>query len=103
MINKVIVVGQVSSYGPKIEWTPAGKAQTSLTLVLQKSEFKTFIPVCIVGTKAEAVCESVNAGDTLLIEGSLSWKAGRSKDAGRLQVVAFDVERLLAAAVESAN
>jgi primosomal replication protein N len=103
MINRVIVAGQVSSYGPKIEWTPAGKPQTSLTLVLQKGEFRTFCPVLIVGAKAEDVCETINGGDTLLIEGSLSWKAGRSKDAGKLQVVAFDVTRLLAAAVESAN
>jgi hypothetical protein len=64
-INRVILSGQVSSYGPKIESTAAGKRQTAFTLVL--------------------------------LEGSLSWKAGRMKDAGCLQVVAFDVEILVKA------
>jgi hypothetical protein len=48
-----------------------------------------------VGTKAPEVAETINSGDLLLVEGSLSWKAGRgSQEAGKLQVVCFDVERL---------
>ena len=93
-MNKAIISGEVSSYGPRIQWTEAGKPQTSLTLVLDKAGYKTFIPCLVVGTKAEEVAETINGGDYLIIEGSLSWKAGRSKEAGKLQVVTFDVERI---------
>jgi hypothetical protein len=37
---------------------------------------------------------TINPGDLLIIEGSLSWRAGRTKEAGRLQIVCFDVEQL---------
>jgi single-stranded DNA-binding protein len=93
-VNKAIISGEVSSYGLKISWTESGKPQTSLTLVLDKAGYKTFIPCLVVGTKAPEVAETINGGDYLIIEGSLSWKAGRSKDAGKLQVVTFDVERI---------
>jgi single-stranded DNA-binding protein len=93
-VNKAIISGEVSSYGPRIQWTEGGKPQTSLTLVLDKAGYKTFIPCLVVGNKAEEVAETINGGDYLIIEGSLSWKAGRSKDAGKLQVVTFDVERI---------
>jgi single-stranded DNA-binding protein len=93
-VNKAIISGEVRSYGPRIQWTQAGKAQTSLTLVLEKAGYHTYIPCLIVGNKAEEVAETINGGDYLIVEGSLSWKAGRTKEAGKLQVVAFDVERI---------
>jgi single-stranded DNA-binding protein len=94
-VNKAIISGEVSSYGPKISWTESGKPQTAFTLVLDKAGYKTFIPCLCVGTKAPEVAETINSGDLLLVEGSLSWKAGRgSQEAGKLQVVCFDVERL---------
>jgi single-stranded DNA-binding protein len=62
--------------------------------VLDKAGYKTYIPVLVVGTKAPEVAASINGGDYLIVEGSLSWKAGRTKEAGRLQVVTFDVERI---------
>jgi hypothetical protein len=91
------LAGQVSSYGPRISYTEQGKPQTAFTLVLQKGQFKTFVPCLIVGAKAEAMWETLEAGDLVLLDDSLSWKAGRTKDAGRLQVVAFDVEILVKA------
>jgi hypothetical protein len=48
-VNKAIVSGQVSSYGPKISWTESGKPQTAFTLVLDKAGYKTFIPCLCVG------------------------------------------------------
>jgi single-stranded DNA-binding protein len=93
-INRVVLgPGEVSSYGPKIEWTEkAGKPQTSFTLVLHQGEYKTFIPCVCVGAKAEQLAETLTAGDRIIVEGSLSWRSGKTKDAGRLQVVCFDVE-----------
>jgi single-stranded DNA-binding protein len=93
-VNRAIIGGVVSSYGPRISWTESGKAQTSLTLVLEKAGYQTFIPVLVVGSRAEDVAETINPGDYLIVEGSLSWKAGRTKEAGKLQVVAFEVERV---------
>jgi single-stranded DNA-binding protein len=99
-LNRVILSGTIGQYGPKIEWTETGKAQTSFTLVCeeprrgQSAPFKTFIPVLIVGAQAEACAETLEAGDVVVLEGKLAWKAGKSKDAGRLHVVAFSVESM---------
>jgi hypothetical protein len=93
-VNKAIISGEVSSYGPKISWTESGKPQTAFTLVLDKAGYKTFIPCLCVGAKAPEVAETIARGDYLMVEGALSWKAGRTKETGKLQVVCFDVERL---------
>ena len=99
-------------YGVKISWTDGGKPQTSLTLVVENpgkvgATYKTFIPVLIIGAHAEAYAETLEPGDVLAIEsGKLAYKAGKTKDSGKLVVVCFDVERLsasLALPVESAN
>jgi single-stranded DNA-binding protein len=93
-LNRVILSGRCSQYGPRITWTEQGKAQTSFTVVVEKGEFKTFIPVLCVGPKAEEVAETLQPDERLLIEGSLSYRKGRTKESGRLEVVVFDVERL---------
>ena len=98
-VNRVILSGAVSSYGPKISWTDGGKPQCTFTLVCEEPgrdgrQFKTFIPVCVVGSQAEAVAEQLDADDVVLIDGRLSWKAGQTKDTGKLQVVCFEVEWL---------
>jgi single-stranded DNA-binding protein len=95
MINRVILAGHVSQYGPKLNYTEQGKPQCTFTLVLTKGDFKTFIPVLCVGAKAEDVAEMLEGGDLVLLEGSLSWRKGRTKEAGRLEVVCFEVQRLL--------
>lgn len=76
--NRVILSGTVSQYGVKIEWTPAGKAQTSFTLVCAEegklsTTFRTFIPVLIVGTHVEALAETIEPGDVVLLEGTLAY------------------------------
>jgi single-stranded DNA-binding protein len=109
-INRVILSGTVGQYGAKIAWTEAGKPQTSFTLVCEEpsrgeaaTTYKTFIPCLVVGSQAEACAETLEAGDVVLLEGKLVWKAGKSKEAGCLHVVAFSVERLTAAAEPSVN
>lgn len=98
-MNRVIVSGTISSYGPKISYTDAGKPQTSFTVVCEEpgregASYKTFVPVLIVGAKAEDVAETLEAGDTILLEGKLAYKAGKTKDAGKLIVTGFTVEVL---------
>jgi single-stranded DNA-binding protein len=101
-MNHVSLVGGVGQYGVKISWTEAGKPQTSFTLVTEEpgpeSSYKTFIPVMIVGSRAPDYAETLEPGDVIAIEhGKLSYKAGKTKDSGKLVVVTFNVERLSAA------
>jgi hypothetical protein len=80
-VNTAIIAGHVSSYGPKISWTESGKPQTAFTLVLDKAGYKTFVPVLVVGPKAEEICETIAAGDYLIVDGSLSrpWAQPRAR------------------------
>jgi single-stranded DNA-binding protein len=109
-INRTILSGTIGHYGVKITYRDTGKPHTSFTLVCEelgrgedKPAFKTFIPVLIVRPQAEACAETFEPGDTVLLEGKVAYKAGKTKDSGKLQVVAFGVGRLTAAAVESQN
>jgi single-stranded DNA-binding protein len=103
-MNRVWLDGRVSEYGAKITWTEAGKPQTNFTLIHEKDGgYKTFIPVVVVGAKAEDVAEQLQPHEFVCIDGSLSYRKGRTKEAGRLEVVCFEVQRVgLAATVASA-
>jgi single-stranded DNA-binding protein len=105
-INRVILSGRIRQYGVKITSTDAGTPHSSFTLVCEEpgrgesnTAFKTFIPVVIVGPQAEASAETLEPGDTVPLAGKLAYEAGKTKDLGKLQVVAFGVECLTAAAV----
>jgi single-stranded DNA-binding protein len=98
-INRVIVSGVISDYGCRISYTESGKPQTTFTLIAEESgregaNYKTFIPVLIVGAKAEDLAETLEAGDQVLLEGKLAYKVGKTKDAGKLIVTGFGVEVL---------
>jgi hypothetical protein len=79
----------------------------TIGIVVFAATIITIIPVLVVGSRAEEVAETLEPGDLIAIEsGKLAYKAGKTKDAGKLVVVTFDVERLsgaLALPVESAN
>jgi single-stranded DNA-binding protein len=105
-VNRVILVGEVGQYGPNITWTDGGKPQTSLTLVCEEAGrdgtvFKTFVPVLIVGAQAEHFAEILEPGEMCLVEGKLAFKAGKTKESGKMSVVTYHVERLHAIPVTS--
>src|SRR5688572_30148150 len=109
-MNHVSLVGTVGQYGAKISWTENAKPQTSFTLVTEEpgkeGAYKTFCPILVVGTRAGELAESLEPGDMVAVSGKLAYKAGKTKDSGKLVVVTFDVERLSTSAVhavESAN
>jgi single-stranded DNA-binding protein len=35
---------------------------------------KTFVPVCVIGARAEETAETFETGDTVLVEGTLRWR-----------------------------
>jgi hypothetical protein len=99
--------GRVSDYGCKISWTEAGKAQTTFSLIVEEpgkegTTFKTFVPVLIIGSQAEAMAERLEAGGYVMISGKLAYKAGKTKEAGKLHVVCFGVEILATSPTEAA-
>ena len=97
-VNRVILCGSVGEYGAKIVWTEAGKPQTSFPLVAREGDYRTFIPVLVVGAQAERVAETHEPEILGLVDGKLAWQAGKTKDDGRLVVVCFAVEVMQAAA-----
>ena len=94
VVNKAIISGGVSRYSPEdFMDRERGGWQTSLTLVLDKAGYKTFVPVLVMGTKKTAeVAETINGGDYLIMGGRWPGEPRRPKESGERVVV--DVERL---------
>jgi len=91
--------GQVSEYGMTLVYTEAGKPQATFTLVCEEAArdggtFKTFLPVVMVGAQAEAMADTLEAGEMVVLKGKLSYQRGKGKDSGKLAVTCFAVERL---------
>lgn len=98
-VNRAILSGAVGQYGVKLTYTETAKPQTSFTLVCTEAgkdgaSYWTFIPVLIIGTQAEDLAATLEPGDPVLLEGKLTYKAGKTKDAGKLVVTCFSVEVL---------
>jgi single-stranded DNA-binding protein len=88
-MNHVSLIGTVGQYGVKITWTEGGKPQTSLSVMVEepgkeKATYNTFVPVLIVGSRAEEAAETLEPGDLIAIEGKLAYKAGKTKDRANL-------------------
>jgi primosomal replication protein N len=109
-LNRVFLSGTISHGGVSLPYSPNAKPLASLTVVVEEPGypdrsqlFKLYVPVLVVGKEAEAAAQDLEPGDTVLIEGKLAFERGKTKELNRLVVSTFSVERLLAAAVESAN
>jgi single-stranded DNA-binding protein len=102
-INSVVLTGTVAEPGPKMTYSPASKPETKITLVVSEGKgeqtFNLYIPVFVYGAGAERVAEEVDAGDTVAVDGRLSWKSTLKKDGTKLGlcVSAFGVEVLVKA------
>jgi single-stranded DNA-binding protein len=108
MINKTMLLGRISDYGCEISWRENGKPEVTFALLVEElrdgKTYKTFVPVLVIGPKAEDLAETLEPGDLVCLDGKLAYKPGATKDAGKLVVVCFDMARVLPTkALESAN
>jgi hypothetical protein len=100
-MNTVSLVGRISERGVRLDYTPE-RAKPQLNFSLTVMEMgrdgiarPTYIPCMVVSDNAERLAEVLEPHELISITaGKLSWKSGKTRDAGRLQVVCFDVERL---------
>jgi hypothetical protein len=100
-MNTASLVGRISERGVRLDYTPErAKPQLSFSLTVMELgrdgiSRPTYIPVMVVGDHSERLAEVLEPHDLISIaSGKLSWKAGRTKDSGKLQVVTFNVEVL---------
>jgi single-stranded DNA-binding protein len=98
-INRVFLLGKVADPGPKLTYTQGAKPECKLTLVVEEAAkggeaFRLYIPVFIYGDRAESCAEAVDVGDTVALDGKLSWKSTLKKDGTKLGlcVTTFAVE-----------
>jgi single-stranded DNA-binding protein len=73
-----VLIGRCSEYGPKLTYSEDAKPTCSFTLIYEEAgrdggSYRTYIPISIVGGKAESVAESLEAGGLVLVEGKLSY------------------------------
>ena len=105
-VNRVILSGTISQYGVKLTYTQQAKPQLSFSLVCEEPgrdgyTFKTFVPCVVVGPQAEVLAERLEPNDMVLLEGKLSYRAGKTKESGKLVVMGFAVEVLRPAMVDA--
>jgi single-stranded DNA-binding protein len=106
-INRVIVSGVISEYGVRLSYTEQSKPQLSFSLTVSEpgrdgAIHRTFVPILVVGAQAKTLAETLEPGDSCLIEGKLAYRAGKIKDAGKLVIVCYAVEVLSRATVTPA-
>jgi single-stranded DNA-binding protein len=102
-INHVDFTGTVEAPGPKMTYSASAKPETKFTLVVSDGKgeqtFNLYVPVFVYGAGAERAAEDVDAGDTVAVEGRLSWKSTLKKDGTKLGlcVSTFGVDVLVKA------
>jgi hypothetical protein len=101
-LNKVLLMGQVAAEGVKFFRNENNTPEAIWTLVVEEpgaqgTVFKTFIPCVAYAKAAQATVETLQAGQTVFLEGrlklrSLMTETGETK--GRLEVVTWMVQPL---------
>jgi primosomal replication protein N len=85
-LNKVMLIGSLPEE-PKLVYAGNGTPQCTFTLVIeekgQEHTFRLYVPVDVLGDRAENVAEAVSAGDTVMIDGTLRWRSWFDKKARR--------------------
>ena len=86
-MNKALLLGRVSSAGPKLTYPEKLGGHPTCGFWLQVDEpgkdgaiYSSYIPVEITGKHAEDVASDLNPGDEVCIDGKLRYKASIGKD-----------------------
>jgi len=106
-LNSVALCGRVTDAGVKLTYLPSGSPEAKLTLVVEElgkdgqQTFRLFVPVIVYGARAETLAETLEPGDLVTVQGKLGWRALPAtktdpKPAGKLTVIAWQIERLAA-------
>jgi single-stranded DNA-binding protein len=96
-VNKVILCGELAGDPTVAFISDRGTQQTTFTLltvkIFNERMFRTYTPCVAYGKQAEKLGE-LSKGDTVLVDGELSWQAGNKdgKKPGRLEVFCTNVE-----------
>ena len=97
-MNTASPVGRLSEQGVRLEYIPE-RAKPQLSFALTVMELgrdgiaqPTYIPCMVVSDNAERSAEVLEPHDLIATTaGTLQWKAGRTKESGKLRVVTFNV------------
>lgn len=84
-LNKAIVVGVVTSAGPKLRYDERSHPTCTFWLAVEEANkdgqaHHTYIPVEIIGKYAESAAESLERGTECLVEGRLQYRKSIGKD-----------------------
>ena len=101
-LNKVLLIGQVAPEGVKFGYNENNTPEAIWTIVVEEpgaqgALFKTFIPCVAYAKAAEAMVETLQAGQTVFLEGRLkfrSWMTKTGEKKSRLEVVTWLVQPL---------
>lgn len=86
--NKVILMGNLTR-DPELRYTPQGTAVTDISLAVNDSRNKdakaTFVDVTLWDKAAEVVCEYMQKGRAILIEGRLQTDSWEDRETGKMR------------------
>jgi hypothetical protein len=107
-INRTSLSGTIGQYGVKLSYTEQAKPQLSFSLTIAETgrdgaTFRAIVPCVVVGLQTEALAETLEPGDFVLLEGKMTCRAGKTKESGKLVVTCFAVEVLGRAPVAAAS
>ena len=100
-VNRVVLLGTISTYGLEVRYTPSGTPCASFTLVVSEvgqdgKSHEVYVPCEVWGKKAEAAGEC-EAGQLVLFEGKLRKRP--KGDTWEFVVSGFEVQPVLLPAV----
>lgn len=86
--NKVIIMGNLTRE-PELRYTPQGKAVTDISVAINDNRSKrdnpttTYVDVTFWDKAAEIICEYMNKGSSILVEGRLQTDSWDDRDTGK--------------------